>query len=221
MLETAFAVSDHSQKSDILDEMNTAQKVLLALLKDFSAVHTATSLAQQLKMSRWGVWKIIKKLRQEEIILIKPTGKGKTSTQTIQLNWDNMLTEKMIILALVQEASTHKRWSFTFTDLEKEVDFLILYGSILHSQKEAKDIDVLGAVSKEKKLAKIPDLILKIQETQAKKIHSLNFTLKEFKQELKKPNKAYLDAVKKGVVLFGQENFLKFIKRLQKLPKKV
>ena len=89
---------------------------------------------------------------------------------------------------------------------------LILFGSILYS-KEANDIDIIG-VAKENKLAKVNDLVFKIQETQNKKIHFINLTQKEFKQELKKPNKAYLDAVKKGVVLFGQENFTKFAKGL-------
>ena len=43
----------------------TTQKVLTVLVKDFSVTHTATSLAQQLKMSRWGAWKTIKKLQGE------------------------------------------------------------------------------------------------------------------------------------------------------------
>ena len=33
----------------------------------------------------------------------------------------------------------------------------------------------------------------------------------EFKDELKKQNKAYIDALKKGIILFGQDNFIKFI----------
>ena len=86
----------------------------------------------------------------------------------------------------------------------------------MHSPKEGGDIDIIGVAPNEKKLAKFSDKILKAQETQAKKIHSINLTQKEFKQELKRPNKAYAEAVKKGVILFGQENFIKFIKGLQK-----
>ena len=82
-------------------------------------------------------------------------------------------------------------------------------------ERPIKDIDIIG-VAQGKKLAKISDKILKAQETQTKKIHSINLTQKEFKQELKRPNKAYVEAVKKGVILFGQENFIKFIRGLQK-----
>lgn len=193
---------------------NTSQKVLTILLKDFSN-HTATSLSKELKMSRWGIWKIIKKLEEDELIMLDQVGTGKTSIRRIKLNWNNVLMEKILAFSLTQEALKYKRWRYDFADLEKEVDFLILYGSILHSPREANDIDTIG-VAKEKKLTKIGNIILNIQKIQAKKIHSINLTQKELKQELEKPNKVYLDAVKKGIILFGQEKFIKFIKELQK-----
>jgi len=183
------------------------------LLKDFST-HTATSLAKELKMSRWGIWKVFKKLEREELIIIKPIGSGKTSTSVIKLNWNNILVDKTLAVSLVQEALKHKRWLHNFADIEQEVDFLILYGSILYS-KDANDIDIIG-IANEKKLSKINDIVFKIQQTQTKKIHSINFTKKEFKQELNKPNKAFIDAIRKGVVLFGQENFIEFMKEFGK-----
>lgn len=192
----------------------TAQRIVTVLLKD-SSIHTATSLSKELKMSRQGTWKILIELEKDEFIILEQIGKGKTSTQRIKLNWDNEIVEKTLALSLTQEALRYKRWRFNFADLKQEVDFLILYGSMLHSPKEAKDIDIIGVVSQEKKLANLGDIILRIQETQTKKIHSINLTQKEFKQELKRSNKAYLDAVRGGVILFGQENFINFIKGLQ------
>jgi len=198
----------------IVNKMDTAQKILNVIAKDFFTTHTATSLAEQLNMSRWGVWKILKKLEREELILIKPTGKGKTSTHTVYLILDNLLAEKTVILALAREASAYERWKFTFADLEPEVDFLILHGSILHSPKTAGDIDILS-VANEKRLSKISKLVFAIQKTQEKKIHSHNLTPKEFFVELTKQNKVFLDALRRGIVLFGQDNFIQFIKRLQ------
>ena len=191
------------------------QRIMNILLKDFSAP-TITSLSEELKMSRQGTWKILKKLEKDEFITLEPVGKGKTSTKRIKLNWDNELVEKILALSLSKEALFYQRWAFNFTDLKQEVDFLILYGSILLYPKEANDIDIMGIVSQEKKLANLGKIILKIQETQTKKIHSINLTQKEFKQELHRPNKAYIDIIKRGVILFGQENFIKFIKGLQK-----
>lgn len=193
----------------------TTQKIIAILLKDFS-VHTASSLSKELNMSRQGIWKILKELEKDEFIILEHIGNGKTSIQRIRLNWDNELVEKTLAFSLTQEAFKYQRWKFSFADLKEKVDFLILYGSILHSPKEAKDIDIIGMVSQEKRLANLGDIILRIQETQTKKIHSINLTQKEFEQELQRRNKAYLDAVKKGVILFGQENFIKCIRGLQK-----
>ena len=191
----------------------TMQKIVTVLLKDLHT-HTATTLSHELHMSRQGTWKIIRQLEQEELLILKQIGKGKTSLQVPTLNWVNVLLEKILSLSLTQEAFNHKRWLHNFADLEKQVDFFILYGSILHSPKEANDIDVLG-VAPEKNLSKINDLLLQVQETQAKKIHAVNLTSYELKQELKKPNRAFLDALKRGVVLFGQETFVRFMKGLQ------
>ena len=194
-------------------EESNIKRIMLILLKDFSRAHTITSLAKDLKLTRVGIWKILKKLEGNKYIALRSVGSGKTNTYLMNINWDNIIVEKALVLYLTEEAAKQRRWRANFAALEQEVDFLILYGSVLKFPKEANDIDIIG-VAKEKRLAKINDMISKIQQTQNKKIHSINLTQKEFGQELKKPNKAYLDAIRKGVVLFGQENFIKFMKEL-------
>lgn len=190
-------------------------KILKLLLKDFASVQTITSLAVELKLSRTGVWKVLKKLEKENLILLLPIGKGKTSTYSIYLNWTNILTEKTLSLALSEESVKQNRWISNFAELKNKINFLIIYGSILHSPKEANDIDII-IISDKKNFRKIDKTILKIQKTQIKKIHVLNFTSEEFKQELEKPNKSFIDAVKKGVILFGHDNFIKFIREIYK-----
>ena len=91
---------------------------------------------------------------------------------------------------------------------------MILYGSTLYSPKQANDIDLI-CVAQKRKFIKIQSITDMIQKVECKKIHMVNFTKTEFKQELKKPNKAFLDAIKKGVVLFGQEEFIKFMKGVE------
>lgn len=189
----------------------SSTEILKILLKDFSIKPTITSLAREIGMSRVGVWKVLKKLMAEKLVVLSSIGTGKTSTYTISLNWDNQLTEKVLALALTEEALKNQRWLSNFIELENKIDFLIIYGSIIHSPKEANDIDILG-VAGENKFLKIELSLKNIQKTQIKKIHALNFTHTEFKQELKKSNKAIRDAVKKGVILFGQEKFVKFMR---------
>lgn len=193
----------------------TSMKILKILSKDFTIKPTITNLAKEVEISRVGMWKLLKKLEKNRLILLHPVGSGKTSTYIINLNWENPLVEKNLALALTEDSLKQQRWISNFAELEEKMDFLIIYGSILNSPKEANDIDMLGITTK-KNFKKIDEILSKIQKTQLKKIHALNFTQEEFKQELERHNKAFIDAVKKGVILFGQENFIKFIKNVLK-----
>ena len=125
------------------------------------------------------------------------------------------MVEKTLNLALEHEATYQRRWLVNFDDLKNSVDFLILYGSILVSQQKANDIDIIGVVSKKGGFNEINSKIEKIQKTQLKKIHAINFSPEEFREEIKKPNIAFIDALKNGVILFGQDKFIKFIRELK------
>ncbi len=197
----------------VINKMATDKKLMLVLLKDFTKKHTITSLAKEVKLSRVGTWKILKRLEREKYILIESVGSGKTSTSIIKINWDNLLVEKALALYLTEESIKQRRWRVNFAELEKEVDFLILYGSIVTSPQQANDIDVLG-IAKKNKFVKIQKVLDKIQKTESKKIQLIDFTSSEFRKELQDNNKAFIDAIKKGVILFGQENFVEFIRNL-------
>lgn len=191
-------------------------EILKILLKDLSKKHTVTSLSKEREISRVGSWKLLKELEKEKLIILTSIGPEKTSVREVSLNWDNPLLEKTLALLLTEESLKQNKWRYNFKELENKVDFLILFGSILHSPKEANDIDILNLVSNEKNFIKIDKVITDIQITQDKKIHAINLTKKELKHELKNKNKAYIEALKKGVVLFGQENFIRFIEHMSK-----
>ena len=188
--------------------METNKLILKILLKEFFIEHTITSLSKEAKLSRVGTLKILKKLEKENLILLSRLGEGKTSINKVTLNWNNLVLEKTLALILAEEAVKNNRWINAFKDLENKVDFLIIYGSIIYSSKEANDIDVIEITNK---FLEVEKIITKIQKTQMKKIHAINMTQKEFREELQK-NNAFMDAVKKGIILFGQEKFIKFMK---------
>lgn len=194
--------------------MLTEKKIILLIFKDFSADHTVTSIAEYVNLSRVGVWKILKKLESSNLITLEKIGKGKTSTYIPRLNIINPVVIKSIGLYLTEEAQEKKKWLFNFADLENEVDFLILYGSILRS-KTANDIDILTVVSKKKGFISLQKKIEEMQKTQEKKIHTINLTASELIIELNKKNYAFIDAIKTGIVLFGQENFIRFINKVK------
>jgi len=196
-------------------ESHTSDRVLSILLKEPFVTHTATSIAKSLNITRQGTWKILNRLAKNKLINLEFVGDSKTSIATIKLNWSNPATEKTLSLTLTKESFKQQRWRANFTELEKNVRFLILFGSILNNPKEANDIDILAVVNK-KKFKAVEEITAKVQQTQLKKIHLVDLTEGEFSQELKKTNKAYLDAVKKGAILYGQDNFIQFIGDLQK-----
>ena len=169
-------------------------------------------------MTRSGTWKVLKRLEQEKYIIMKPTGK-ETSLVVPKLNFKNDLLDKYLDLALSREAMNYERWIFNFKDVKEHVSFFILHGSILKSYAKSNDIDVIGVISDRKRFKKLHESLDKIQISQAKHIHSINFTQSELREELLKPNKVFIEAVKKGVVLFGQEEFIKFIKKLHTASK--
>lgn len=195
----------------MLIDKNNPKKVLLTLLKDFSTTQTITFLGKHLDLTRVSIWNILQKLALEKYITLNQIGEGKTSTFIVKLNLDNILVEKALALYLTEEALLQKRWGVNFKALEKEITFLILYGSILHSPQQAHDIDIL-CIADKKNFVKLQQEINIIQKTTHKKIHAILFTEQELLTELKKPNEAFIDAIKRGIVLYGQENFIDFIK---------
>lgn len=190
------------------------EDILRILLKDISKKQNITSLSEEIKIKRPGTWKALKKLELKNLINLTPFGKGKTSVYEITLNWENPLVEKTLAAILTEDTLKQEKWRYNFKELEYQVEFLILFGSILHSPKKANDIDILNVLNKGK-FEKIDKILKRIQVTQNKKIHAIDITKKELKEELRDKNKAYLDAFKRGVVLFGQENFIKFIKDIK------
>lgn len=194
---------------------NTEDNVLMLLLKEHFSVRTVTSLAQAIKITRQGLWKALSKLEEKNLVLLEKIGKTKTSSVIVKLNWNNPLIEKALSFILTREALNYQRWMFDFNELKYNADFVILFGSILHSPKEANDVDIISVVSNSKNLIKINKIISEVQKTQGKKIHAINMTKDELEKELNIGNNAYLEAVKKGIVLFGQDNLIKFIKELR------
>ncbi len=191
--------------------METEKTILIALLRDLTKKQTVTSLAEELGLSRVGVWKVLRKLNTKKYILIEPVGTGKTSTFLIKLNWNNILVEKTLTLYLTEESVKQRRWRTNFAELEKKTDFLIIFGGIITSPQQANDIDIIG-IAKKNKFISIQKCLDLIQKTQSKKIHAINLTASELQRELQKKNKAILEAIKKGIILLGQDNFIKFMK---------
>ena len=194
----------------------TSEKIIKILAKEPLSEHTATSLAKALGISRQGIWKTLTKLSKNNLISLKSVANTKKSALNITLNFKNSITIRTLSLLIEKETLKYERWRDNFNKLEKHILFVILFGSILHSHKEANDIDLLVVVRTKKNFKAVENVITEVQQTQIKKIHAIDLTKEELKTELKNKNKAYIEALKKGIILFGQENFIKFIKDMSR-----
>jgi predicted transcriptional regulator len=186
--------------------METAKRILLILVKDPSIDQTVTSIANSLNMSRVGIWKVLKNLESQNIVTLKQLTESRTSTYIVKLN-NSKFTIRNVELALAEEAQQYERWIDTFNKIN--AGFIVLFGSILHSHKDAGDIDIL-VVAKKENINNIEETIRAIQKSQIKHIHATIFTVDEFRQELK-DNKIIKDAIKKGIVLSGQDKFVEAV----------
>jgi predicted nucleotidyltransferase len=193
--------------------METRETVLLKILKDYSILHTVTSIAKETNLSRVGAWKILKKLEKERLIDLKPIGTGKTSAYVLKINWNNPLTEKNLELMLAKEAQNRQRWVEEFKETYSCSYVVILFGSILKKEKDANDIDLFIVLDRAKN-EKLNEIITKKNAVLIKKIHSIKQTRDDLINNLRKKDPVMMSIMKEGIVLHGQGLLIDLIKNV-------
>jgi len=190
-----------------MEKLSKEQEIIKLLFKDFLADYNSRSISKVIGISHAGAFKILKKLEKRDIVKPKRIG----NTIIYSLNLDNPITNKEVELALVLEAHNFRRWIEEFKELEDNVRFVILFGSIIRNEKEAKDIDIL-IVSEKEKFKEIRKIIENRQKFSIKKMHPLIQTLEDFKHDVDKKNKVMIKILKTGIVLYGQEKLRRVMK---------
>jgi biotin operon repressor len=183
----------------------TPREVLLHLFRNPSSSHTITTLTEELKRSRVGIWKTVKSLEKENYLVLSPIKLLKKKVYIVSINWDNILVEKTFGMYLIGESLNYEEWTKNFKNLGNVLDFLILC-------KEDEKDKILGVTQKGKfiRIQKPANL-----KDNGKEIITASITNVDFSQGLKNKKEEYIYAVKHGVILFGQENFIQFIKNFQ------
>jgi hypothetical protein len=187
-----------------------SRTIITNLFRDFLSTHTVTSLSEELSKNRVGIWRELKNLQTKKIVRLSSVGAGKTNAYIVSLNWGNPLTEKLLDIYLMEDASREEKYKLEFRKVENATNFLIINETGL---KKDKSMELINVVSDKNKFIKIQSPSDKDDE-QTKKITAVNFTERQFLDEIKKPNQGILKAIKSGVVLFGQEKFVDFMKDL-------
>jgi len=182
------------------------KKLILFLLWNFDKNNTVSSISEEFSMNRVGIWRLLKRLESQDYIKLTPLDNKKTSTYLVELNWDNVLLAKLLSLYLTDEAMKEKKWFQKLKGLERIVEFLILHSS----KGEGQKITIISI---------IPNKKINIHHTpgelgEEREINTINLTEPEFIQEFLKANPEFINQIKDGKVLFGQERFIQTIKQI-------
>jgi len=196
-LKNKISKESKANKGNISNE----RKILLLLFKNTLELFNSRVLAAKIGISHVGVFKIMKKLEEKDIVVSRMIGKARVYS----INNRNPIARKEVELALMLESQNNLRWLEEFKDLKNIAESAILFGSILRNEKEARDIDLL-IISEEKNFSAIKKFIESKNNVLNKKIHPIIQTKEDFNKDFMNKNKVTLEIIKTGVILFGQEN---------------
>lgn len=184
-------------------------KIINYLLRNFE-LSNINQISRKLKISVGSVFKILKDLEKNRIVLVKKLGNAKYYT----LNLKNQETVKLSELILLEEKRNLKGYSKIYADEIKNFensDLIILFGSVLKN-KQFNDVDVLFVTNAVKKVSKF---CLEISEVKTKPLVPLILKKVDLIKEIKNKKESVLEIIRAGVVLKGESVFLEVIKNVQ------
>lgn len=188
-------------------------EVLLTLFKDFSKDYNANSLSKRVGITPRGALKILKNLQKQHLLISKQFGKA----VFYKVNLDDYYTFRTIETLLIYEAREKApRWLSEFKELFKDVEIVIIFGSIIKEPKRANDIDLL-LVFTQKKMKPVKHFINEKNKILLKPIHPVIQSPNDIKKNLKKKDPVVLNALRKGYVLYGHDKLIEVVKNIQKV----
>jgi len=200
----SLILNNYSLKMKMITK-NT-KKIIVYLLRNLNPINI-NQISRELKISVGSAFKILKDLKKEDIVLSEKLG----NCIFYKLNLENQETTKICELLLLEEKRNLKGYSKIYAEeikKFKEAELIILFGSILN-KKEFNDVDVLFITNKPREVA---GFCLELSKTKTKPIIPLILTKTDIIKEIKSKKQAILEIIKKGVVLKGDDIFVKVIK---------
>ena len=188
------------------------REALLILFKDFTIFYNANSISKVLQISHVGAQKILKRLLQENIMISKTI--GKSITYKVNCNEDYVC--QLLSFLLADEANHFKRWKEEFKELFEGEQIVVLFGSTVKNYAHAQDIDIM-VILEHNNIKEVNEVLKKKKGILPKKIHSLKLTAHDLLENLTRKDKAMVDIVKNGIVLYGQDKYIEIMKHVTSL----
>ena len=186
--------------------------VLLLLFTDYSRDYNASSLSKKVGITSRGALKIVKKLREQEIVLPRQYGKA----VFYKINLNNAYARQRVVVALMERAREKaKRWLYEFEKLGAYAEILIIFGSAIRNYEKAHDIDLVIVYRQEEEAAIQQEVEFR-RHISLKPIHLIRQSPQDFIRNLKKPDPVLLNALRLGYVLKGYEKIVDAVDEAQK-----
>lgn len=185
-------------------------RFVLSILKNPEKEYNANNIAKYMGISAMGALKIARKLEKENVLSSKKIGRA----NIYKINFDNDYAKQYVKFMLRREVEHVKpyikRWIRELEKIKSAIA-IILFGSILRKEKEAKDIDALIVVDK-RGFEKVKKEVDDINILNEKKIHPVYQTKEDLQKHIKKENKVVLNAIK-GIIVAGEDTIIKVLQK--------
>ena len=179
------------------------------LIRNFSKNYNINQLAKNLSISPGGIFKILKKLEKKKFLTENKMG----NNIFYKINYKSYDALDACKFALTEKKTTPyiSAWIKDLESLRINTELAVLFGSILSKGREAADIDILLVFDK-KNIMNIENSIDKLNKTKPKKIHAVYQTKEDFIKNIKKQDKAILEEIRTGIILWGRDFLVEAIK---------
>ena len=191
---------------------NNTFKIINFLIRNLE-LYNINQIARTLNLSIGSTHKILKLLEKRNIVNIKGLG----NALYYSINFNNNEAIKISELILIEDKNNilkeNKIANIYAQDLEKfDAKLIILFGSILIKKDQAKDVDVLFVIKNKKQIKDVNNFCLDISKIRTKKVNTLIMLEQDLVNNIKNKNKVVIDLIKNGVILKGEDVFIKGIK---------
>lgn len=191
------------------DITNNEMFFILNVFKSPEKNYNTSEIAKLLGITPMGSLKIARKLEKENIMKSKKIGKAKIYRLNMQNNYVTDYIKFLLKREAEQAPSYVKVWINELRKI-KNADVAVLFGSVLR-KKEAKDIDAL-LITTQKKFSELKKEVEHINLINIKKLHPLYQSKEDVRANIKKEDKALLNAIK-GIIAFGEDKIIEILEK--------
>jgi predicted nucleotidyltransferase len=182
-------------------------KILRKICNNPNRDYTVDDISKEAKIPYGTAHPAVHSLIRTRILNSKKTG----HSTVVSFNNYHVLAQKIIEL-LNKESNAYIDIAKNFVKNvpKKEIKNIILFGSVVKGEiLQPGDIDILIIYKRDFKAQKVEQTILELMERYDVLISPLYISEKQFQMKIKKFDSFILHAIDEGIVLYGEEKWLK------------